>query len=190
VSSEPDGFERWLAERRERRAGYWLWLAAAALAVAAVFLFAALLLGALGRGPFAASRPSKATQARTLAASGAATVERSHAVTEALKAGGALATTFASTGQQNEVEGTKIVHDFLRQVGFPLGEKGITAAAKILWKRYGTKDPKPIEGLNQSNQTINLVVLVRDNQGRLKVIYNKQQGVNAADPTNFLPKTP
>lgn len=172
---EPDS-----ASPREPRFSFWQRFALLALLLAAVFLFTALALSAFDRGPFAptAARTGVAQERqRELAAE--ATTRRAQASSAAIRAAADLASTLAPLGASATTtarEGTGIVHDFLKQVGFPLTEKGISKLASTLWNRFAVHEPPPIpapifiDGVSpERERTIKVIIVLRDHR-RVQVI--------------------
>lgn len=107
--------------------------------------------GATGRTKSTTAAPAKGTPQRVLAMSGALRVAAGLA--QALGA-------YATAQEIGAKEGTKILNDFLHQVGYPLAKEGIRSLAKALWKRYARPHPPPLPvqagGLQQ------LTVVLRD----------------------------
>jgi hypothetical protein len=133
---------------------------------------ALISLGALLYGAFAAGRESKLATPRPETAKGAATSQRSRGTADALAAAANLASTLGKTAGTTTAVGEETLRDFLRQVGFPLTEKGVSGLASALWKRYGlgkSKSP-PLPTSAGESETTNVVLVLRDVGGRLRVI--------------------
>jgi hypothetical protein len=134
------------------------------------------------RPPAAAAAPAAApccqlSAAATLAVTPAkGTRQRAEAAAEAIRAAASLATTLASVGggaPGAAEQGPELVGDFLRQVGFPLTEKGISAVSSTLWHRFAVKDPPRLPSGapgSTGTQPINLTVVLRDGRSPLQVV--------------------